>query len=152
MCLRTREINANYTDVSQAKYFEHRYFANRGEEWFLSFETQDRRFVYGFLKLRFNNGPGRDEVREQLPDEIKGAAIVRWLQVYGRALAIGSGVGENSSQHIGFGRRLMKQAEVIAKRNGYKRIADISGIGVRNYYREKLGYRLVGTYMVKDII
>ena len=151
MCLRTREINANYTDVSQAKYFEHRYFANRGEEWFLSFETQDRRFVYGFLKLRFNNGPGRDKVREQLPDEIKDAAIVRWLQVYGRALAIGSGVGENSSQHIGFGRRLMKQAEVIAKRNGYKRIADISGIGVRNYYREKLGYRLVGTYMVKDI-
>ena len=49
---------------------------------------------------------------------------MRWLQVYGRALAIGSGVGENSSQHIGFGRRLMKQAEVIAKRNGYKRIAD----------------------------
>ena len=29
----------------------------------------------------------------------------------------------------------MKQAEVIAKRNGYKRIADING-GVRNYYRE----------------
>ena len=66
-------------------------------------------------------------------------------------LAIGGGIGENSSQHIGFGRRLMKKAEDIAKKNGYNKIVDISGVGVRNYYREKLGYRLVGTYMVKNI-
>jgi histone acetyltransferase (RNA polymerase elongator complex component) len=151
MCLRTREINANYTDVSQAAYYEYRYYANRGEEWFLSFETKDRRYVYGFLKLRFNNGPGREKEREELPDEIKNAAVVRWLQVYGRALAIGGGIGENSSQHIGFGRRLMQKAEDIAKKNGYNKIVDISGVGVRNYYREKLGYRLVGTYMVKNI-
>ena len=103
------------------------------------------------MKLRFNNGPGREKEREELPDEIKNAAVVRWLQVYGRALAIGGGIGENSSQHIGFGRRLMKKAEHIAKKNGYNKIVDISGVGVRNYYREKLGYRLVGTYMVKDI-
>ena len=151
MCLRTREINANYTDISEATYHEHKYYANRGEEWFLSFETKDRKYVYGFLKLRFNNGPNREKEREELPEEIKGAAIVRWLQVYGRALAIGGGVGENSSQHVGFGRKLMKRAEIIAKRNGYNKIADISGVGVRNYYREKLGYKLVGTYMVKEI-
>ena len=103
------------------------------------------------MKLRFNNGPNREKEREELPEEIKGAAIVRWLQVYGRALAIGGGVGENSSQHVGFGRKLMNRAEIIAKRNGYNKIADISGVGVRNYYREKLGYKLVGTYMVKEI-
>ena len=68
------------------------------------------------MKLRFNNGPNREKEREELPEEIKGAAIVRWLQVYGRALAIGGGVAENSSQHVGFGRKLMKRAEIIAKK------------------------------------
>ena len=130
--------------------FEHRYYANRGEEYFLSFETPCRKFVYGFLKLRFNNGPGRDKQRKHLPSELHGAAIIRWLQVYGRALAIGGG-NSRSSQHVGFGRRLMERAEAIAKSRGFKKIADISGVGVRQYYREKLGYHLEGTYMVKNL-
>ena len=151
LCLRTREINNHHTDVSKARMFEHRYYANRGEEYFLSFETPCRKFVYGFLKLRFNNGPGRDKQRKHLPSELHGAAIIRWLQVYGRALAIGGG-NSRSSQHVGFGRRLMERAEAIAKSRGYKKIADISGVGVRQYYREKLGYHLEGTYMVKHLI
>ena len=149
VCLRTREINNKHTDVAKAKLFEHRYFANRGEEIFLSFETPCRSFVYGFVKLRFNNGPGREKERANLPPELQGAAIIRWLQVYGRALAIGGGGRDRSSQHVGFGRRLMDRAEEIARNRGYKKIADISGIGVREYYRKKLGYTLEGTYMVK---
>ena len=43
----------------------------------------------------------------------------------------------------------MAEAERLAKKSGYKKIAVISGIGVRGYYR-KLGYRLQGTYMVKN--
>lgn len=42
----------------------------------------------------------------------------------------------------------MKAAEEIAQKNGYKKIAVISGIGVREYYK-KLGYKLEGTYMTK---
>jgi elongator complex protein 3 len=42
-------------------------------------------------------------------------------------------------------------AEKIAKKEfGRKKIAVISGIGVRRYYR-KLGYKLKNTYMVKNI-
>jgi elongator complex protein 3 len=44
----------------------------------------------------------------------------------------------------------MLEAEKITKKMGYTKIAVISGIGVRGYYR-KLGYRLKGTYMVKTI-
>jgi elongator complex protein 3 len=44
----------------------------------------------------------------------------------------------------------MDEAESIARRRGVRRVADISGIGVREYYR-RLGYRLEGTYMVKDL-
>ena len=93
--------------------------------------------------------PGREKERASLPTELQGAAIIRWLQVYGRALAIGGGGKDRSSQHVGFGRRLMDRAEEIARKRGYKKIADISGIGVREYYRNKLGYKLEGTYMVK---
>ena len=49
---------------------------------------------------------------------------------------------------MGFGRRLIAEAELIAKDAGYAKLAIISGIGVREYYR-KLGYELEGTYMVK---
>ena len=44
----------------------------------------------------------------------------------------------------------MAEAEIIAKQAGYQKIAVISGIGVRNYYR-KLGYRLQDTYLIKSL-
>ncbi len=44
----------------------------------------------------------------------------------------------------------MQKAEEIAKENGFKTMAVISGIGVREYYK-KLGYSLKGTYMVKEL-
>ena len=45
----------------------------------------------------------------------------------------------------------MKEAERITKEEfGLNKIAVISGIGVRNYYR-KLGYKQENTYMVKSI-
>ena len=46
------------------------------------------------------------------------------------------------------GRRLLAEAERIAKEKGYTKLAVISGIGVREYYR-KNGYTLEETYMVK---
>jgi hypothetical protein len=41
-------------------------------------------------------------------------------------------------------------AEKISIQEGRKKIAIISGIGVRDYYRQR-GYELVGSYMMKDI-
>ncbi|VDP56303.1 unnamed protein product [Schistosoma margrebowiei] len=50
---------------------------------------------------------------------------------------------------IGFGTLLMEEAERIAKyEHGSLKIAVISGVGTRNYYR-KLGYELEGPYMIK---
>ena len=43
---------------------------------------------------------------------------------------------DDKTQHSGFGKRLMKKAEEIALNNGYKKIAVISGVGVKNYYRK----------------
>ena len=45
----------------------------------------------------------------------------------------------------------MARAEEIAKVNGFKKIAVISSIGTRDYYR-KLGYEREGRYMTKVLI
>jgi len=42
----------------------------------------------------------------------------------------------------------MAEAEKIARKMKVKKMAVISGVGVREYYK-KLGYHLEGTYMVK---
>ena len=51
----------------------------------------------------------------------------------------------------GYGTLLMREAERIAREEHRStRLAVISGVGTRHYYR-KLGYRLEGHYMVKDL-
>ncbi|MFB6089309.1 MAG: GNAT family N-acetyltransferase, partial [Candidatus Aenigmatarchaeota archaeon] len=52
-------------------------------------------------------------------------------------------------QHTGLGEKLLKKAEEISKKENKKKIAIISGVGVREYYR-KFGYHLEGAYMCKD--
>ena len=60
-----------------------------------------------------------------------------------------SGRDPRKFQHQGFGTLLMEEAARIAKEEHKSiKIAVISGVGTRNYYR-KLGYELEGVYMTK---
>ena len=52
---------------------------------------------------------------------------------------------------MGLGSKLLKQAEYISYINGYKKIAVISGVGVRNYYRKKGYYLGENDYMYKQL-
>mmetsp|Transcript_16789 Transcript_16789/g.29377 ORF Transcript_16789/g.29377 Transcript_16789/m.29377 type:complete len:340 (+) Transcript_16789:1-1020(+) len=81
--------------------------------------------------------------------ELKGAAFVRELHVYGQLIPT-HGLDASNAQHIGLGTRLMAEAERVAQAHGYTKIAVISGVGVRDYYR-KLGYELEGEgeFMIK---
>ena len=155
-CLRCREIGrAAQAEPSLAaakpEFFDEAYQANGGEERFLSFEDRDRRAVFAFCRLRL---PPKEpvgasvEVHDALP-AVCGAAFVRELHTYGTLVPI-EGRDPEASQHKGLGRKLMAEAERIALAAGYRRLAVISGVGVRGYYR-KLGYRLSGTYMVKKL-
>ena len=87
--------------------------------------------------------------QENLKVLAENVALIRELHVYGIVKKFGE--AGNQSQHVGFGKRLMAEAEKIAKEKGYKKMAVISGVGVREYYK-KLGYHLEGTYMIKDLI
>lgn len=100
--------------------------------------------LYGFLRLRFDPSPGGGYI-----PEISDSALVREVHVYGTSMGVG---GESDgSQHRGFGKLLMATAEDIAKNAGWSRVAVIAGVGTREYYKNKCGYRLEGTYMVKDL-
>lgn len=85
---------------------------------------------------------------------------MRELHVYGEMVSLTNppqpplSGGESSkgekSQHKGLGKKLIMLAEQISAVRDYERLSIISGVGVRGYY-QKLGYELVGTYMVKGI-
>ena len=100
--------------------------------------------LYGFLRLRFDPEAGGDFI-----PEINHCALIREVHVYGTAMGVGS--EGSGSQHRGYGKLLMKVAEEISVENKYTKIAVISGVGTREYYRNKCGYHLEGTYMMKYI-
>ena len=45
----------------------------------------------------------------------------------------------------------MKKAEEIATKHNKKKMVVISGVGVKNYYKNKLNYIKEGPYMVKEL-
>jgi len=147
-CLRCREVRSASQDIDKMELVTREYPASLGREIFLSLESPDKSKVYAFLRLRFNN----PKAKNILP-ELNQAALVRELHVYGQMIPVYDQAQDDEisqTQHLGLGKKLMLEAERISRQNNFKKIAVISGIGVRNYYR-KLGYRLQGTYMTKSL-
>ena len=119
--------------------------ASGAKECFISVVSRNEQRLYGFCRLRL---PKSQCVQM---DILKDCALVRELHVYATMTPVNYVHADGASvQHKGLGKSLMHKAEHIALLNGYRKIAVISGVGVRNYYR-KLGYELRETYMMKNI-
>jgi elongator complex protein 3 len=129
-------------DGHDAKLLSERYEACKGAEYFLSYEDIENDILIALLRLRFPYMSHRKE--------LKHAALVRDLHVYGELVGLGERK-EQSWQHRGYGARLLRKAEEIAADNGYQKIAVMSGIGVRDYYA-RFGYRREGPFMVKQLL
>ncbi len=139
-CIRCREIKGNYKK-EKLYLFRENYDGSDGKEIFLSFENKKRR-LYAFLRLRIPSAP--------FVPVLKNSAIIRELHTFGQLSPIKDSAAA-SPQHKGLGKGLVKEAEKIAQEEfGISKIAVISGVGVRGYYR-KLGYRLKNTYMIKTL-
>tara|TARA_B000000437_G_scaffold192499_1_gene151517 strand:+ start:8097 stop:9842 length:1746 start_codon:yes stop_codon:yes gene_type:complete len=138
-CIRCREIGSNKVDVNDIELKIIKYDASGGMEYFISYETS--KYLIGFLRLRIN---GKDA---NTLDILKDCALIRELHVYSNLNSVGYNI-DQSMQHKGFGKKLIKEAEEIAINNKVYKMAIISGTGVRNYYK-KQGYELKDTYMIK---
>lgn len=133
-CIRCREVKGKYDLKEKIYLFRIDYIASEGKEIFLSFENKNRTKLYSLLRLRITSN---------------NSAIIREIHTYGQLTPI-SGI-KIAAQHKGLGKKLIKEAEKIAKKEfGLNEIAVISGIGARSYFK-KLGYRLKNTYMAKKI-
>ena len=117
------------------------YEASGGKEFFISAEDVQQDVLIGFCRLRF-------PLQFLRPEITPGSALVRELHIYGTATAIGD---EGVVQHKGWGKKLMQKAEEIAREQGKNKMVVISGVGVRKYYKKKLGYQKEGFYMIKDL-
>ena len=146
-CIRCREVGHNILRDKQpnAKNIEltvETYDCCDGKEYFISFEDTVQDILIGFLRLRFPGSTHRPE--------LQNCALVRELHVYGAAVSVGDEAKNNDWQHRGYGSELVAYAEKISHDSGYHKIAIISGIGVREYYR-KIGYQREGAFMCKQL-
>lgn len=142
-CIRCREYGHRLRDrhkIGQPRLNRLDYQASGGKEIFLSFEDEGGT-IFGLLRMRVGSlavGDGK-------------LVMVRELHVFGSEVPLGE-KDAGAAQHKGMGLELLKEAERIA-RDEFKatRVAIISGVGAREYFRSECGYELDGDYMAKGL-
>lgn len=123
--IRWREIRQAPVDLKTLILKIVTYSTSISTEKFIQFVTNDNH-IAAFLRLSL---PRRSLGKGGLP-ELKGAAIIRELHVYGQALNLKE---KGQSQHLGLGGRLIKIALRLA--SNYQKLSVISAIGTKEYYR-----------------
>jgi len=147
--IRDRESGINSGEGTKIDYgnvelVEKHYESSKGREVFLSFDDKTNDLLLGFCRLRKPYKPFREEFDEN-------TSCVRELHVFGSQVRLGEKKKE-SSQHKGFGKKLMQRSEELAKEEfDSDNILVISGVGAREYYSKKLGYERKGIYMWKKL-
>ena len=140
-CIRCREPRNRKINHKNIKIKKTYYDSSGGKEVFISIEDTKNNILIGFCRLRKPYKPFRKEITFD-------SCGIRELHVYGQSTALGE---KGLVQHKGYGKKLMKEAENISKKEwGCKKLLVISGIGVKEYYR-KLGYSKDGPYMSKKL-
>jgi elongator complex protein 3 len=142
-CIRCREYGHRLRDgwkIGEPQLKRLDYDASGGREIFLSFEDE-RATIFGLLRMRTGSvAVGNDSL-----------AMVRELHVFGSEVSLGE-QQPGAVQHRGLGGELLKEAERIATDEfRARKIAIISGVGAREYFRSECGYELDGAYMVKEL-
>lgn len=141
-CIRCREVGLHNNKPQQLNLQTKTYQAAGGTEHFISIEDFTNNILIGFCRLRFPHKPHRKE--------LQNAAIIRELHVYGNQTQLNKRLPK-SFQHKGFGTQLLQKAEQITQKHNYNKLAIISGIGVRQYYKQKHNYKQDGPYVSKKL-
>jgi len=145
--IRMREVKDTTTKLTDLRLDIQKYDSSDGQEYYIQW-ISGKNTLHGHIRLRFNY------YKEDLAFPVlQQCAIIRELHVYGKVVDIKDN-SKTSAQHRGLGMKLMKKAEELSMVAGYKKIVVISGIGTREYYKNKCGYHLDktgGDYMLKDL-
>ena len=146
-CIRCREVVLREPEAmsreDSLEYRELKYPASGGDEVFGCYEFERSGLISAFVRLRIPS-PGAHR------PELKNAAVIRELRVYGKVVAVGQ-QRKAAWQHRGLGAALMGRVEKTAREEfGARRLLVTSAVGTRNYYR-KLGYERDGPYMGHDL-
>ena len=136
-CIRCREIG-RLPSRAEPEIRSMQYECCGGTEHFISAVSGDS--LIGFARLRFPSAVCHHE--------LENAALMRELHVYGSLVPVGNNAEPEEWQHRHYGRALLARAEETASSAGFLRLAILSGMGVRPYYRRQ-GYERAGPYMVK---
>ena len=135
-------MNNKTTNINKIQIKIIEYEASKGKEFFIAAEDRKNDILVGYCRLRFPSQFLRKEIT-------KDSALVREIHIYSSAVPIGK-KSDESFQHRGIGKKLLKTAEEISSKNRKDKIVVISGIGARQYFA-KLDYKKQGPYMVKTI-
>jgi elongator complex protein 3 len=141
--IRAREVRREDVEPDELSLDILWYETSVGQEAFLQFITADRQ-IAGFLRLSLP-----DASLPPLVDELDGAAVIREVHVYGQQVEIGESV-TGRAQHAGLGTRLIDRAVELAQERGYARLAVISAVGTRGYYRKR-GFADGTLYQTRNI-
>ncbi len=142
-CIRCREPKQHVIDWQEVKLQRVDYEASYGQEIFLSFDDVKQDLLLGFVRLRIPYQPYRPEITS-------GSAGIREIHVYGQAVGVGKEGHDKDVQHRGIGRQLMEEAEKIAVEEfDKKKMVVMAGIGAKEWFMKKLGYRKEGVYVSK---
>ncbi len=139
--IRAREVRFKTVASDQLQLDEVWYEGGCSDEVFLQYITPGRD-IAGFLRLSLPTA-------EAITPELDGAAMIREVHVYGQSLEIGA-ADNGRAQHAGLGKQLIERAAEIARQRGYARLAVISAIGTREYYRKR-GFVDGALYQIRSL-
>ena len=142
--IRWREIRGRRVEIGELRLDEYKYRTEKTTECFLSYVTVDDNSIAGFLRLSLP-----DEKNNPVFVELNQCAIIREVHVYGQMVNVG-GRRDGRTQHLGLGTRLIEAGIKICREEGFSKLAVISGIGTREYYKSK-GFVLNDLYQVAQL-
>lgn len=130
--IRAREIKSLQKSRDKVELIVRTYDTHVSTEHFLEWNQKDNYhaegLILGFLRLSL------PACKPYIP-ELEHAAIIREIHVYGELTPLGQ--QPEKTQHGGLGTQLLEEAKKIARKNGFSRLAVISSVGTREYYRSR---------------
>jgi elongator complex protein 3 len=139
--IRAREIKGMKVTMDDLHLDLIEYTTSVSTEVFLQYVTSENK-IAGFLRLSL-------PTKQNFIDELKECALIREVHVYGQSVGIGKH-STGKAQHLGLGSLLIESAKKLAAEKNFSKLAVISAIGTREYYRKR-GFSDGQLYQIANI-